>query len=154
MEEFLLRNAKDTDVDLTYIWAANPKIRTFSFNQNEIVFEEHKQWFFKKIKSKDCYYFLLDKNIETIGSIRFDIKENEAIISYLIDSKYFGSGYGVVLLQKGIQRLINLNDKRISKIVGYVMKNNFPSIKAFEKLNFEKDEIDQNNIKFYKEILE
>lgn len=147
-----LRVADQNDVDVTFLWANNPKVRAFSFNQNEIVFDDHQKWFLNKVNSQECYYFLFERDKIAIGSIRFDLKFDEAIISYLIDPNYFGCGFGSALLERGIEQLIDLKDNRISKVVGFVIETNIPSIKAFEKLDFKKISIDDNSFKFFKVI--
>jgi len=137
------------DIDLTYRWATSKKIRKYALNQNEISFETHKRWFLNKIKDSDCEYFLFKSRDKVIGSVRFDIepKENSAIISYLIDERFHGKGYGKLILTKGIDELKKVRPE-LKLVFGWVLNENIASLKIFERLNFSKEEIDELKTKF------
>jgi len=154
--EFLIniRRATIVDMDLTFGWATNPEIRRFSFQQHQIKKSEHANWFLKKSIDTNCYYSIVEYDSVSIGSIRFDISEGEAMISYLLDPVYHGRGFGQLILKKGIEWLLIVNIPGltpISVISGDVMKKNFASIKAFERLGFVKTEY-QDHFKFKKYV--
>lgn len=147
-----LRKVNITDLDLTYTWATNSKIRLFSFQQHEITKEEHTQWFLKKLKDTNCYFLIAEYEEVFVGSIRFDLKEGETMISYLLDPAYHGLGLGQLILKKGIEWLMMANikaSKPINVLRGEVMKTNIPSIKVFERLGFVKKE-HMGSLKFEK----
>jgi UDP-2,4-diacetamido-2,4,6-trideoxy-beta-L-altropyranose hydrolase len=135
--------ANDTHIDVTYHWASNPHVRMFSFNTNTITKEEHQKWFLSKLSDVNCYYFIAMYCATPIGSIRFDVKDSEAVISYLVDPAFHGRGFGLILLQAGYNELTMIDKKLnlgIKTISGYVLKENIPSIKAFEQLQYEKED--------------
>jgi len=138
-EDVFLRKALKSDLQISYKWAIDKQIRAFSFNRSEINWEEHSTWFLSKIEDLNCYYYLVEWNKNIIGSIRFDIKDRETIISYLIDSNYHNKGLGVIILKKGINALINENNKKVKQITGFVLPQNVASCKNFEKLYFLKE---------------
>ncbi len=154
-----LNRANESDLESTYEWASDPAVRVFSFNQNKISRKEHTNWFSKKIKDESCLYLIAEEDGEKIGSIRFDIKNIEAVISYLIAPKHHGKGLGQIILTNGLEFIakkinseIKNNNYNIKKIIGYVMEENVPSVKAFERLGFTKiNEADR--IKYEKEVL-
>jgi RimJ/RimL family protein N-acetyltransferase len=114
--------------------------------------KSHKQWFYSKLNSTDCEYYILDFNGEPAGSIRFDIDAmNEAKINYLIDPKFTGRGLGTEILKKGIT-LIKDNRPDIKKVFGYVLESNRASVRIFEKLNFDLIEENGVELKYEKEI--
>lgn len=147
-----LRYATKEDLDITYCWAKDPKIRKYSFNQNEIEREEHVEWFSQKLKDKDCFYFIMeDVTGEPLGSIRIDLKENEGLISYLIDSNCFGKGLGTEILRL-LEQKIKEDSLPVYLLNGYVYKDNIASIKIFQKLGYNYiDEKDQ--FKFFKKLI-
>lgn len=146
--ELALKKVNLSHLDLTFQWATNPEIRKYAFAKSEITFDEHKQWFLQKINSQNCLYFLAYLNSNAVGSIRFDIVENKAIISYLIQPNFFGKGLGFKLMKIGLERLKSEN-KEISRVEGKVMNSNIASIKIFEKLNFSSEEFDKETMLFY-----
>jgi len=149
-----LRAAQGDDLELTYRWATNPVIRCYSFQQHQITLQEHSSWFLVKVDNPDCIYFIGENSGIPFGSIRFDIVDNEAIISFLVDPEYHGQGLGGVLLKRGLEKLVNEKEylqQSFNVISGYVLKPNISSIKAFERLGFEKTEY-SDKLKFTKHI--
>lgn len=149
-----LRKVTAGDLDITYAWATNPEIRRFSFQQHLIKESEHTNWFLKKLVDINCFYSVVEYNLVPIGSIRFEINEGEAMISFLLDPVYHGRGFGQLILKKGIEWFLieNISEhKPIRVISGEVMKTNLPSIKTFERLGFNKKEL-TNNFRFEKWI--
>jgi RimJ/RimL family protein N-acetyltransferase len=148
-DEFNFKKATMNDAETTFKWVNNPIIRSFSFNQNQITFENHLQWFGNKLKDSTCEYFIAyDRNMK-IGSIRFDITDNNALLSYLIDPECQGKGYGSKILKAGIKKLKNIR-KEVELISGYVMPDNKASIHIFNKLNFDVETVEDNLYFFLK----
>lgn len=146
----VLRNATEEDTDKTFEWANDIVIRRYSINKDEIQYEDHLTWFNKKIKSDECLYLIGEINNLPIGSIRFDINENHAVISYLLDKQFHGKGIGRTLLFIGVKKLLQNNS--IKKISGMVNKDNIASMKAFSHLGYNKVDSNENYVCFEKNI--
>jgi RimJ/RimL family protein N-acetyltransferase len=147
-----LREATKIDVDLTFQWASDKNIRKYSFQQKAITQEMHHAWFNSKINDPDCLYLLLEKDKEVIGSIRYDInKENEALISYLIDFKYHGHGYGNTILSLS-WRVVKEKHPTLKQLVGFVLPENIASRKIFERQGYLLDSSDQKKLKYIKKL--
>lgn len=131
-----LRRATRNDLDVTFTWATNKRVRAFSFTQSEISREDHNKWFTSKIRSS--YYYIAEYDHLPIGSIRFDVINNSALISYLIDPEYHSMNFGVIVLRMGIKQLLQDNPSGIHSIIGYVLPQNIASCKIFEKFAFHK----------------
>jgi len=105
-EDYILRYVNPYDDIITFKWASDQRVRVFSFNKEKISWDEHKNWFSKKLADKKCEFFILEHQGLNIGAIRFDSGENgEMIISYLIDPDFQGKGYGKLILKEGVDRL-------------------------------------------------
>jgi UDP-2,4-diacetamido-2,4,6-trideoxy-beta-L-altropyranose hydrolase len=150
-DNLTLRLAIADDVDLTYKWAKDKTIRKYSFATHEITFDEHAKWFLSKVNSEDNYYFIALLDGDNIGSIRFDLKDGGAIISYLLDPLYHQKGLGGVLLKKGLEFLISMNNANVNFVKGYVMAENISSIKTFVALGYEMEK-EGEYLRFIKKI--
>jgi RimJ/RimL family protein N-acetyltransferase len=146
----ILRQATEEDKVITFEWANNSSIREYSVNKNTIKYEDHLTWFLNKIKSDNCLYLIAEIDKTPIGSIRFDIEESSALISYLLDPKYHGKGIGRILLFEGVKRL--LQNSTIKKISGMVFKDNIASMKAFSNLGYNKIDKCVNFVIFEKNV--
>jgi RimJ/RimL family protein N-acetyltransferase len=147
-----LREATKNDVDLTFQWASDKNIRKYSFQQEAITQEMHHAWYNSKINDPDCLYLLLVNDSEVIGSIRYDInKENEALISYLIDFKCHGHGYGNAILSLSLG-VVTEKYPRLKQLVGFVVPENIASRKIFERQGYLLDSSDQKKLKYIKQL--
>lgn len=147
-----LRYAVKADIETTMEWAINPDVRAFSFNQKIILKKEHTGWFYSKLESTDCEFYILEVNGKPAGSIRFDIESSEcAKINYLIDSKFTGRGLGTYILEHGLMFLCK-NRSSIRNVYGYVLKGNIASVKIFEKLSFKKISDKDSELKYKKAL--
>lgn len=150
----ILREAASDDLETTYTWANDKLVRTFAYNQKRIEKEEHSEWFLSKLSSNNCKYYILEENKNKIaGSIRFDIDDmgSSAMISYLVDPRCTGRGYGTYLLENGIKKLVQTKPN-IDHVYGFVIKENIASIRIFEKLKFSISYQNDREIKFEKTI--
>ena len=146
-----LRPALKEDVDITYQWARNDEVRKFALSKSQIAEADHKAWFNQKLSNPDCLYFIAEYNQLEVGSFRLDIdKKGTAIISYLLDPLHHGKGLGRSLLQEGVQKA--RADKRINKLVGYVLEENKASLHLFRKLDFHELTEKEGQLKFQLEL--
>lgn len=132
--ETKLRNIDENDLQKTFEWANNALIRKFSFNKEPIEYDTHKKWFLSKLNDKQCFYYIGELDGKEFGSIRFDVDNGKAKISYLVDPLFQNNGLGTILLKKGLDLLISQTD--ISIVYGEVFFENTASTKIFQKLGY------------------
>ena len=129
-----LLKAKKKHISLTYQWANEKITLKNSIIGKKISLKEHTIWFRKYLKAKDNIMKIIYLNKNPIGLIRLDKNYGSFYISYLIDKNFRGKGRAYNALYKFIKKIQNM--KKIKKIFALVKKNNIPSIKIFNKLNF------------------
>jgi RimJ/RimL family protein N-acetyltransferase len=127
----------ENDIEITYHWASDVKVRQFSFNNEYISFEEHKHWFLNKLKDSNCYYYIMQQGAQKVGSIRIDFNDlnQQGVVSYLIGSESHGKGYGTCILQMAEDVLRSFFEE--IHLIGLVMKSNDVSIRIFNKLGYD-----------------
>jgi RimJ/RimL family protein N-acetyltransferase len=135
-----LRRVQENDCKLLWKWASDPETRAASFSPAPIPWEDHAYWFNSKLNSANCmmYIAILDDGTP-LGQIRYDIKQENAVISISIDSKLRSKGYGAVLIKKTSKKLFNESDVR--RVHAYVKQNNNASASVFTKAGFKKLEL-------------
>jgi spore coat polysaccharide biosynthesis protein SpsF len=137
MGDVKLRLAREEDCDLLFKWVNDPDVRKNSFNNKEISYEEHVEWFYRKINSpSSCVFIAYNGKENPIGQIRVEIEDNIGIISYSISEPYRGRGYGTELLFK-LPEKIKEKEVCVKILKGKVKKDNLPSRKAFLKAGYE-----------------
>ncbi|KAA6440707.1 UDP-2,4-diacetamido-2,4,6-trideoxy-beta-L-altropyranose hydrolase [Dyadobacter flavalbus] len=146
-QNFQLRRLTNNDAEITYHWASDQQVRRYSLNKSTIHFADHVDWLSRKSTDPECIFYIALYYGKPVGSIRFDLHGEEAVISYLLDPDYHGQGLGAVLLKKGILSLCENTGQMITRISGIVMPDNISSCKTFERFGFTK-EMEGENYKY------
>ncbi|MEK8180273.1 GNAT family N-acetyltransferase [Flavobacterium buctense] len=144
--KMVLRRAISSDVNITFEWASNAVVRQYALTKNKIEFDSHTVWFNTKINDSKVYYYIAMIDGQPIGSIRFDQVAEEAVISYLIDPKFHGKGFGKKIVEEGIAHF--RLDSQAYSIVGIVENENKASLKIFRDLFFKEEFLNENTLKF------
>ncbi|GIK39312.1 MAG: UDP-2,4-diacetamido-2,4,6-trideoxy-beta-L-altropyranose hydrolase [Chloroflexota bacterium] len=131
-----LRPAEESDCELLWQWANEAEVRKSAFHSQYIPWENHVQWFAKKLKDSHCFQFLaFNEQNEAVGQVRFDLANNEeAEIDVSIDKRKRGLGYGALLIKEGVASLAG--NSSITCVHSFVKIDNQASIRAFEKAGF------------------
>lgn len=131
-----LRNAKKEDVDLLYIWANDPVVRSNSFKTEPITYDNHVSWFNRIMSDSAVLQYILMEDDTPVGQIRLNVKGKEAEIGYSIGSEFRGKGYGHLILQL-IADEVRKNHLEIDKLVAKVKPDNIASNKMFKSEEYE-----------------
>jgi len=130
-----LRNVREGDSHLLWEWANDPDARAVSFSSDSIPWEEHLEWFHAKVQSPRCLFFIAtDSEDVPVGQVRFDLTNDEAIISVSLDRHQRSKGYGIRLLRLSAQALFTVT--HLSTIHAYVKPNNHASLRTFAKAGY------------------
>lgn len=148
-EGLFFKKADEKDVDLLFNWINEPEVRDQSLSTEKIAYEDHVQWFSKKIADPDCHLYIAYINDSPVGMIRFDITNNTATINYLVDKSQRGKGIGGAIVENGLKKF-SLDSGFNGNICAVVKISNPASIKIFERLEFQKESEDSMLIHFKK----
>ena len=132
-----LRDAEENDADLLWRWVSEPAVRTASFSSDPISWEEHREWFTRKLRDHNCFIFIaMDHQKEPVGQARFDLlNPDEAEIDVSISSANRGAGLGSLMIDIGFEKLMSITSVRT--VHAFIKPENTASIMAFARANFE-----------------
>lgn len=128
-----IRKAKLEDCDIFWFWANDQVVRKNSYNAEKISINEHLDWYNKKINDRNCNLFIAECPFGPIGQVRFDKINGRFRIDYSVSKQFRGVGIGPVLLNKSFSLI---ECPRPFFVFGEVKKDNYSSIKVFQKLGF------------------
>lgn len=130
------RKAKLSDLNLYFEWTNDPATRNNSFNKQEVDYQEHTNWFTRKITDKKALLLVFenDKNIP-VGQIRIEQKTDENIIGISIDKNFRGLGLAVPMLEVACEAFFT--EFQAKNIHAYIKKTNLASLNSFKKAGFE-----------------
>lgn len=132
-----LRKVTIEDAKLLFDWINEEEVRATAVIKKKIEWDEHIDWLTNKLQSNQSHIFILtnDKNAN-IGVVRFDRDNDAFTVSYSIDKMHRRKGMGYLILQLGIKKTVELENKSQCKFVASVQKDNIASNKIFEKMDF------------------
>lgn len=133
-----LRPTQLTDCEQLWHWVNDADVRASAFSSSPIAWEDHRQWLSRKLHDPQCYMFIAQTSEGTaIGQIRFDCSDDQnAEIDISLDKNQRGFRHGIILLQKGIEKLFE--ETKIQRVHAYIKSENVASIKLFERADFQK----------------
>jgi UDP-2,4-diacetamido-2,4,6-trideoxy-beta-L-altropyranose hydrolase len=129
------RTATVADRQNIFNWRNHQVIRQCSRELAEIPWAEHCAWFEKILTDPNRLLLIANWEADVLGVLRYDLSDTTALVSiYLIPQK-IGQGYGVKVLQAGIQ-WIQHQYPAIQKLSAEILADNAASIRAFEKAGY------------------
>jgi len=132
-----LRNARLEDCERIFKWANDPVARTASFQSDEIPWEDHQEWFERKLSDSNCYLLIgEDGSARPVGQVRFELDSANAVVSVSTDPEFRGLGYGRELLSAGMDQVSGITG--VERFTAYVKPNNNASLQLFEAVGFER----------------
>lgn len=131
-----IRKVKSEDMEEVFILSNQDYVRKFSINKEKIKWDDHINWFNRVIQRDNCvFYVVVDEKDNFLGQIRFNIENNEAIVSISLSQLITGKGLSRPLLLKSIDNLF-AERKDVNILIAYVSEDNIASLKLFEKAGF------------------
>ena len=96
----MFNKIKFSDWALLLEWRNHPKVRNSSINTGIIEEETHKKYITNLIERKDRTQYIFEYKGNYIGYVREDINKDGNELSYLINPKEHGKGYGTLMMKE------------------------------------------------------
>lgn len=149
MQGLYLRKVVEEDAGLLLDWRNESSVRQNSFHSEIIEYEDHVKWLREKLADEREKLFILMQDDMPVGQIRLSNDGHEVEISYSIDCRYRGKGYGKNIIHMA-EKVLRKEQYR-GRIVGFVKKENEASRHVFLSLGYE--EIEQGDFYRYEKTL-
>lgn len=133
-----LRPVTLDDAKLLFEWRNDKTARRNYFNSRLLAYEEHLAWLKRTLNDKKVLFFILEVEGQSVGQIRLTPEEDNLSISYSVDSKQRGKGYGAKLLALIEHKIVFCMGKQ--DLIGEVKKDNIGSQKVFERLGYVRED--------------
>jgi UDP-2,4-diacetamido-2,4,6-trideoxy-beta-L-altropyranose hydrolase len=132
-----VRDALESDCKQIFQWANDNDARTASFSPNPINWDTHCNWLSQRLQDPNCLLLICgDDKGKCLGVVRFDLEEDEAIISINLDPGARGRGWGGFIIVRAVDVLFKRY--HISKVSAFIKVQNHRSTKTFERAGFSK----------------
>jgi len=149
--KILYRIANLDDSDLVLNWRNDPMVRKNSRDRSVVSAETHNSWFVDRIRkcvTEPIYIFSQDNH--EVGFTRLDLIDSETgkfEVSIAVRSEMRGKGYGSIILSMTVDAARQMTNAR--EITGNVRKDNYASIKLFERSGFSRATTSGDFVSFF-----
>ena len=131
-----LRPVEEKDCRRLWEWANDPVVREASFCQDLIPWEQHVNWFQAQMRDQSTRIMVaMDSDQADIGTVRFNLEGNRAVVSISLDKRARGKGQGCAILKMATEELF-WSSSAVA-IDAYVKPQNEASKRLFENANFQ-----------------
>jgi len=133
--DITLNLVSENDCRNLWLWRNHPDVRKGCFRDGCIVWQEHKQWFYKSLKNKNIRIYVASRGKDKIGVIRFRRLKDYIKVSVNLNPEFFGKGLGANIIRLGTEKV--LEEKKFRKpIIAEIRLDNIISQKAFYKAGY------------------
>ena len=129
-----LRWARAEDCRLVWEWANAAEVRAVSFTSHSIPWDSHVAWFDAKLADPQVFLYIAEDNGVAVGQIRYDMLNDDAVVSVSLDPKCRGRGYGAKVIEIGTVEIFGKSNART--IHAYIKPGNDASVSAFARAGF------------------
>ena len=140
-EYFQVQSADSSHERLLFDWANETEVRRNSFTTEEIIWENHQEWYQKLLTDKSRKLYIFYRSVQPIGMIRYDITDTCARISYSVAKEFRHKGYGKAMVEQA-EEVLRKERPDIQTIIAVVKLENAASMRIFEELCYQKSEED------------
>lgn len=134
-QEITLRQAVMADEKSLFEWRNHRKIREVSIDKDEIVWDQHHQWFHSLLKNDKRLLLIGEYKHKPIGVVRFDFLDETAEISIYLVQQHDSAGLGIPLL-KAAEDWIHKFRKTTKRLNANVIESNEQSQRFFIKAGY------------------
>jgi LmbE family N-acetylglucosaminyl deacetylase/RimJ/RimL family protein N-acetyltransferase len=139
-ERIHLRLATVDDTERLLQWRNQPFYWKNSTTQTTVTREEHQAWCARALNNPDHLIFIVMQGSEPIGQVRFDRRDEMAVISVYLVEERTGRGLGIEAIRRGTQAAFK--EWNISKVVACVRQDNLHATRAFAKSGYTESKVD------------
>lgn len=131
----VLREVEERDAKPLFELVNDAKVRESSFYSREISWKEHLEWFSKKFKDVNSYFLIVENDGVFAGQIRFEIKEDVALVGISIAKDYRSKDIAKTAMNMALEMFLNkCNDVHCVK--AQIKKDNKVSQEFFKKCGY------------------
>lgn len=131
-----LRKADSGDIKFLWELRCQPEVFKYFRTPERVEWENHVKWIEPILAgATNKELFVIEKNGERVGQIRFDYEVEQAEVSISLKQEFWGQGIGSSALELAIKQA-QKNDK-LTTLLAEVHKNNLGSQRLFKKFSFE-----------------
>jgi len=143
MNNITLRKVNSSDSKFLWELRCQPEVFKYFRTPEPVEWESHVKWIGPVLEGKtNKELFVIEKEGERVGQIRFDYEEEQAEVSISLKKEFWGQGIGSMSIELAIKQA--QKNEKLATLLAEVHIHNLGSQRLFKKFGFElKEQKDQ-----------
>ena len=138
MTDIKVREAVLEDAEILFAWRNDPFLVSKSSSQKKVQWDGHLEWFKDTIEGDYRKIYVVCKEEQPIGQIRFDLySKHTAIVSAYLSPEFIGKGWGKTAIHNGCLAMFFYEQWNVQIVIACIRSNNAASQYVFLKVGFE-----------------
>lgn len=130
-----IRKMEERDVPIIYEYIHKKYVRKYYETEEEKQWKAHQAWYRFVLHSSSYFFYIIEQKENFIGTVRYELEEEKAIVSIYIREEYRGQGYAKAALFNSISLL--LSEVAVEGIFAHILKENKVSQSLFLSCGFQ-----------------
>jgi RimJ/RimL family protein N-acetyltransferase len=137
-----LRPVLDGDERQLMEWRNERVAVHFSVTGRAVTREEHRKWFLALRNDANTRLWIAEKVGRPVGQLRLDITDDVGVVSIAVEAGHRGQGVGSEMLEATIALVSQ--EKTVGRLQAVAHAENAASLRAFQRVGFERVESRSN----------
>lgn len=131
-----IRKMEERDIPTIYECIHKKYVKKYYEAEEEKQWQAHQSWYRFVLHSDAYFFYIIEKETEFVGTVRYELEEEKAIVSIFIQEEYRNRGFAKEALLNSISVLSS--EIEVEEIVAYILEENESSQKLFLNCGFQK----------------
>lgn len=136
-----IRRMEEKDISQIYEHIHKSYVHKYYPLEETKQWEAHSRWYQFVLHSPSYFFYILELEGEFVGTIRYELEEERAIVSIFLKEEYRGKSYAKEALLESMERLSQ--EVEVEEIEANILEENETSIRLFTSCNFVKRKKEQ-----------
>ncbi|MCI7342419.1 MAG: GNAT family N-acetyltransferase [Fusobacterium necrophorum] len=131
-----IRKMEERDIPTIYEYIHKKYVKKYYKEEEEKQWQAHQSWYRFVLHSNAYFFYIIEQEEEFVGTVRYELEEEKAIVSIFIREDYRKQGYAKKVLLSSISLL--LSEVTVEGIFAHILKENEYSQRLFLNCGFQK----------------
>jgi UDP-2,4-diacetamido-2,4,6-trideoxy-beta-L-altropyranose hydrolase len=133
--DFQFRPAALSDAETIYAWRNSPAVRGVSHTRAPLEYESHLLWLQGTLANADRCLLIAEDDGQAVGVVRFDRREQDALISIYLAPDQIGRGRGSSVIRQSCAAIAE-RWPTLTSVHAEIQENNVQSLHSFAAAGF------------------
>lgn len=131
-----IRKMEERDIPTIYEYIHKKYVKKYYKEEEEKQWQAHQSWYRFILHSNTYFFYIIEQEEEFVGTVRYELEEEKAVVSIFIQEDYRKQGYAKQALLESMS-VLSL-EIEVEEITAFILEENKCSQRLFLNCGFRK----------------